>query len=397
MVKISKRIAQVGESQTLATSAKVKQLKAEGKDIISLTVGEPDFDTPAYVKEAVISAIQGNLVNHYTPAAGILPLRQAIIDFYQKNEGIDYSLNQVIVTEGAKNALYSLFQVILDPGDEVIIPAPFWVSYTEQVKLAGGKNIIINSKQENEFKLTVEELEKGRTDKTVALIINSPNNPTGSIYSKEELKEIGDWAIKHDILIVADEIYAKLCYNGNEAVSIASISEDIKNQTIIINGVSKTYAMTGWRIGYALGNEEIIGKMIILANHSTSNPAHVSQHAALAAIGDEQGFISNMQETFERRLNHVYPLLETIPGFNLTKPKGAFYVFADVKEAARQTGYETVADFALAMIEEAGVAVVSGDGFGYPGHIRISYTQEEAVLTEAVNRIKSFIEKKTRE
>ena len=397
MVKISKRIAQVGESQTLATSAKVKQLKADGKDIISLTVGEPDFDTPENVKQAVISAIQNDLVNHYTPAAGILPLRQAIVDFYQKEEAITYSLDQVIVTEGAKNALYSLFQVILDPGDEVIIPGPFWVSYTEQVKLAGGKNVIINATQENEFKLTVEELEKGRTDKTVALILNSPNNPTGSIYSKEELEEIGNWAVQHDILLVADEIYSKLCYNGNKAVSIASISDAIKKQTIIINGVSKTYAMTGWRIGYALGDEEIIGKMIILANHSTSNPAHVSQHAALAAISEDQGFISNMQKIFEKRLNHVYPLLETIPGFKLTKPKGAFYVFVDASEAATQTGYATVADFALAMIEEAGVAVVSGDGFGYPDYIRISYTQEETVLTEAVNRIKAFIEKKTRE
>ncbi|MDE1549072.1 pyridoxal phosphate-dependent aminotransferase [Jeotgalibaca caeni] len=397
MVKISKRIAQVAESPTLATSAKVKELKAQGHDIISLTVGEPDFETPKQIRDAAIEAISQNKVNHYTPAAGILPLRQAIVDYYQKYEGLDYQINQVIVTEGAKNALYSLFQVLLDEGDEVMILAPYWVSYTEQVKLAGGVNVIIEAEMENQFKVTVDELEKHRTDKTVAIVLNSPNNPTGSIYSKEELTAIGNWAVEHDIVIVADEIYAKLCYNGNEAVSIASLSEEIKKQTIIINGVSKTYAMTGWRIGYALGNKEVIGKMIDLANHSTSNPAGPSQYAALAALEGEQDFVEKMRQTYEKRLSHFFPLLESIPGFRVLKPQGAFYVFAHVKEAAEQTGYQSVSDFSLAMIEEAKVAVVSGDGFGFPDYVRISYTQDEETLTEAVNRIKAFIEKKTKE
>lgn len=397
MVKISQRMLQVEESPTLATAAKVGELKAKGQDIISLTVGEPDFNTPAFIRHAAVKAIEDNLANRYTPTAGILPLRKAIVEYYQKYEQLAYEANQVIVTEGAKNALYTLFQVILDPGDEVIIPAPYWVSYTEQVKLAGGKNVIVSASEENHFKVTVEELEAARTDRTIAIVLNSPSNPTGSIYNADELEAIGNWAVEHDILIVADEIYSKLCYNGNKAISIASLSEAIKQQTFIINGVSKTYAMTGWRIGYAIGNQDVIAKMIELSSHSTSNPAGVSQYAALAAISAEQDFVEDMRQTFENRLNHVYPLLESIPGIKVRKPQGAFYVFANAKEAATMTGYDTVADFSLALIEKANVAVVSGDGFGFPDYIRISYTHSEDVLTEAVKRIKTFIEQNTKE
>lgn len=397
MFKISQRMQQVQESPTLATSAKVKALKSQGRDIINLTVGEPDFETPIVVRDAAIAAIQENLVNHYTPTAGILPLREAIVAFYQEQEGLHYEVEQVIVTEGAKNALYSLFQVILDPGDEVIVPAPYWVSYTEQVKLAGGNNVIVEASADHQFKLTAENLEKARTNRTVAIVLNSPSNPTGAIYTKEELEAIGNWAVKHEILIVADEIYSKLCYNGNVAISIASLSDEIKKHTIIINGVSKTYAMTGWRIGYALGDKEIISKMIELASHSTSNPAGPSQYAALAALTDGGDFVNEMQQTYEKRLNYLFPLLEEIPGFQVQKPQGAFYVFANAKEAATQTGYDSVSDFALALIEEANVAVVSGDGFGAADYIRISYTHPEEILTEAVSRIKNFIDKKTKE
>ena len=393
MVQISNRMSSIAESPTLATSAKVKEMKAEGKDIISLTVGESDFETPKPIREAAIKAIQENKVNHYTATSGILSLKQAIIDYHKKNDGIDYQLNEVLVSGGAKNALFTLFQVILNPGDEVIIPAPYWVSYTEQVKLAGGENIIVDTLPENEFKVSVEMLEKNRTDRTVALILNSPNNPTGMIYSKDELTKIGGWAVKHNILIISDEIYYRLCYHQQKAVSIASISNAIKNQSIIINGVSKSYAMTGWRIGYALGSKEIISKMTELSSHSTSNPAAVSQYAALAAYTGRQDFVEEMRKEYESRLDYFFPLITSIPGFKAVKPQGAFYIFANVKEAAEITGYSSVTEFATALLEEAYVAVVDGEGFGFPEYIRISYTVDKETLSEAIRRIKQFVEK----
>lgn len=393
MVKISNRMLQVEESPTLGISNKVKELKAQGENIISLTVGEPDFETPQHIRDAAIEAIQLNKTNHYVATSGILPLRQAIVDYHKKHDGIVYDTSEVIVTTGAKDALYGLFQTIIDPGDEVLVPAPYWVSYTEQVKLAGGVNVIINSAPERGFKVSVDDLEASRTEKTVALILNSPNNPSGMIYENEELEAIGNWAIEHDITIVSDEIYYNLCYNGNKAGSIASISEAIKNQTIVINGVSKSYAMTGWRIGYALGNKAVISKMTEFASHS-ANPAAVSQYAALAALNGPQDVIEEMRQKFENRLNHFYPLLESVPGFRLVKPQGAFYIFAEVKEAAKMTGYDTVSDFALALLEEAKVAVVGGDGFGFPDYIRISYTLNEEALTEAAKRIQEFMTSK---
>lgn len=394
MVRISKKMSLLAESSTLATSAKVKEMKADGTDIINLTVGEPDFETPKNIRTAAIQAIQENKVNHYTPSAGIITLRQAIIDYHKKIDKIQYNLNQVMVSDGAKHALYTLFQVILDPEDEVIIPSPYWVSYTEQVKLAGGKNILIAGVPENNFKISLEMLEKHRTDRTVAIILNSPNNPTGAIYTEEELREIGNWAVEHNILIVSDEIYYRLCYHQQEAVSIASLSEEIKNQTIIINGVSKSYAMTGWRIGYAMGNQEVIGKMIQLASHSTSNPASVSQYAALEALTGDQSFVKEMREEFEKRLDYFFPLIESVPGFKATKPQGAFYIFVNAKETARMTGYASVSDFARGLLEEGHVAVVGGDGFGFPDYIRISYTINKENLTEAIKRIKQFVQMK---
>lgn len=392
MVKISERMKKISESPTLATSAKVNVMKAKGLDIINLSVGEPDFDTHSSILNAASEAIQSNKANHYTPTAGILPLRQAIVDYHKKYDGVSYEPNQVIVTEGAKNALYTLFQVILNTGDEVIVPAPYWVSYTEQVKLADGVNVIVDASPENEFKVTLAQLESHRTDRTVAIILNSPSNPTGTIYTPEELKEIGEWAVANNILIIADEIYYRLVYNGNTAISIASLSEEIKNQTVIINGVSKTYAMTGWRIGYAIGNVEIINKMVELSSHSTSNPAGPSQYGALAAFSGPQDFVEDMRKVYEERLNFFFPLVQSIPGFKVTKSKGAFYLFPNVKEAAEMTGFSEVKDFTLALIEEAHVALVSGDGFGYPDYARISYTVSNDLLAEAVDRIKKFIE-----
>lgn len=395
MIKIADRAAAVGESPTLATSAKVKAMKAKGMDIINLTVGEPDFDTPGFIREAAIEAIRANKADHYTPTAGIPELRQAIVDYLKNQDGVEYTSGQIIVTDGAKHALYTLFQVIVNPGDEVLIPAPYWVSYTEQVRLAGGVDVIVPGNEENRFKVTVADLEKARTARTVALIMNIPSNPSGVVYTREEMLAIGEWAVEHDILLVSDEIYNRLTYNGARAYSFPSLSESIKQQTILVSGVSKTYAMTGWRVGYAAGPSPIISKMIEVASHSTSNPAAPSQYAALAALQADQSFVEGMRKELEERLNFFYPLLAEVPGIKVLKSDGAFYLFADMSEAARRTGYANVQEFALALIEEAQVAVVSGEGFGMPDYARFSYTVSKESLQEAVERIKAFIEKKT--
>ena len=380
---------------TLAAAAKAKALKAQGKDILSLTVGEPDFATPENIQEVAVQAIRNGKASYYTPSAGIPELRQAIVDYIKEYYGITYEPSQTIVTDGAKFALYALFQTILDPEDEVIIPVPYWVSYGEQVKLAEGRPVFVKGEENNGFKITVSQLEASRTPKTKALIINSPSNPTGMIYDQKELQAIGEWAVKHDILIVADDIYGRLVYNGNEFTPIATISEAIRKQTIIINGVSKTYAMTGWRIGYALGNQEIIDGMIAIASQSTSNSTAVSQYAAIEALTGEQDPVEEMRLAFEERLNILYPLVSNLPGVTLNKPQGAFYLFPNVKETLAMCGYENVTKWVEDLLEETGVALVTGEGFGAPENVRLSYATDLGTLEEAVRRIAQFIESKS--
>lgn len=394
-MKLSKRVQQLEPSVTLAAAAKAKALKAQGKDILSLTVGEPDFATPENIQEVAVQAIRNGKASYYTPSAGIPELRQAIVDYIKEYYGITYEPSQTIVTDGAKFALYALFQTILDPEDEVIIPVPYWVSYGEQVKLAEGRPVFVKGEENNEFKITVSQLEASRTLKTKALIINSPSNPTGMIYDQKELQAIGEWAVKHDILIVADDIYGRLVYNGNEFTPIATISEAIRKQTIIINGVSKTYAMTGWRIGYALGNQEIIDGMIAIASQSTSNSTAVSQYAAIEALTGEQDPVEEMRVAFEERLNILYPLVSNLPGVTLNKPQGAFYLFPNVKETLAMCGYENVTKWVEDLLEETGVALVTGEGFGAPENVRLSYATDLGTLEEAVRRIAQFIESKS--
>ncbi len=394
-MELSKRTKRLEPSVTLAAAAKAKALKAKGRDVLSLTVGEPDFATPENIQEAAIEAIRNGKASYYTPTAGIPELRQAIVDYLKKNDGLVYESSQTVVTDGAKFALYTLFQTILDPQDEVIVPVPYWVSYGEQVKLAEGLPVFVKGKESNNWKVTVEQLEQARSGKTKAVIINSPSNPTGMIYSKNELQAIGEWAVKNDILIVADDIYGRLVYNGNEFTPIATISEAIKNQTIIINGVSKTYAMTGWRIGYAVGNPEIINGMIAVASQSTSNPTAVSQYAAVEALKGEQDTVEEMRNAFEERLNTLYPLVAELPGVSLEKPQGAFYLFPNVKETLRMCKYENVTQWVEDLLEETGVALVTGEGFGAPENVRMSYATDRATLEEAVRRIKQFIESKS--
>ncbi|HHZ8025554.1 TPA: pyridoxal phosphate-dependent aminotransferase [Enterococcus faecalis] len=393
-MNVSNRAQQLTPSVTLAAAAKAKALKAKGVDVLSLTVGEPDFVTPKNIQKAAIASIEDGRASYYTPSGGIPELKQAIVSYVEREYQLRYQPKQVIVTDGAKYALYLLFQAILNVGDEVIIPVPYWVSYGEQVKLAEGKPVFVSSTQEQSFKVSVAQLEAVRTDKTKAIILNSPSNPTGVIYKEEELRQIGEWAVAHNILIIADDIYGRLVYNGHRFTPIATISEAIRQQTIIINGVSKTYAMTGWRIGFAVGNEKIIQAMTQLASQSTSNPVAVSQYAAIEALTGEQSVVEDMRQAFEKRLNHIYPKVAALPGVSLIKPEGAFYLFPNVKKTLEICGYDNVTNWVEDLLQEAHVALVTGEGFGAPEHVRMSYATDLMTLEKAIERMNDFIEKK---
>ncbi|MEX1450950.1 pyridoxal phosphate-dependent aminotransferase [Enterococcus sp. GC34] len=393
-MNVSNRAQQLTPSVTLAAAAKAKALKAKGVDVLSLTVGEPDFVTPKNIQKAAIASIEDGRASYYTPSGGIPELKQAIVSYVEREYQLRYQPKQVIVTDGAKYALYLLFQAILNVGDEVIIPVPYWVSYGEQVKLAEGKPVFVSSTQEQSFKVSVAQLEAVRTDKTKAIILNSPSNPTGVIYTEEELRQIGEWAVAHNILIIADDIYGRLVYNGHRFTPIATISEAIRQQTIIINGVSKTYAMTGWRIGFAVGDEKIIQAMTQLASQSTSNPVAVSQYAAIEALTGEQSTVEDMRQAFEKRLNHIYPKVAALPGVSLIKPEGAFYLFPNVKKTLEICGYDNVTNWVEDLLQEAHVALVTGEGFGAPEHVRMSYTTDLMTLEKAIERMNDFIEKK---
>lgn len=392
---ISKRAQKLEPSVTLAAAAKANALKACGKDILSLTVGEPDFTTPKNIQQAAIQAIESGKANYYTPSAGIKELREAVVQHIETYYQLNFQANNVIITDGAKFALYLLFQAVLNPKDEVIIPVPYWVSYGEQVKLAEGVPVFIPCAQENEFKVTVAQLEAAKTAKTKLLILNSPSNPTGMIYSEAELRNIGEWAVANNVLIVSDDIYGRLVYNGAVFTPMASLSPAIQKQTMIINGVSKSYAMTGWRIGYAVGDETIISAMNDIASQSTSNPTAVSQYAALEALRGEQDTVESMRQAFEARLNEIYPIFAALPGFKLEKPHGAFYLFPNIKETLTMCGYSDVTKWVDDLLSEGEVALVTGAGFGAPENVRISYATDLETLKEAAKRIRAFIEKKT--
>lgn len=389
-MKLAKRVSALTPSSTLAITAKAKELKAAGHDVIGLGAGEPDFNTPQHILEASVKAMNEGQTK-YTPAGGLMPLKDAIIEKFNRDQSLTYKPSEVIVCSGAKHALYTLFQVILDEGDEVIIPTPYWVSYPEQVKLAEGTPVYVEGSENNEFKITPAQLESVITNKTKAVILNSPSNPTGMIYTREELEALGEVCLKHDVLIVSDEIYEKLVYDGAEHVSIAELSPALKEQTIIINGVSKSHSMTGWRIGYAAGNETIIKAMTNLASHSTSNPTSIAQYATIAAYNGTQEPVEMMRKAFEERLNVMHKQLNDIPGFSCLKPQGAFYLFPNAIEAARLTGFETVDAWVEAILEEEKVALVPGSGFGSPENVRLSYATSLELLEKAVARIASFM------
>lgn len=392
MKKLSDFVSNIEESVTLAAAKRAKDLASQGKNIIDLTLGQPDFSTPELIGEAAIDSIHSGKASFYTQASGLPELKSAVRNYWDKYYGYAIEDKEILVTTGAKFALYAFFQSVLDKGDEVIIPAPYWVSYVDQVKMSGGQPVVVSTLQENDFKITVEQLEAVKTEKTKVLLLNSPSNPTGMIYSKEELLALGNWAVANDLLILADDIYHRLVYNKSEFTAISSLSEKIRQRTIVINGVSKTFAMTGWRIGLAVGDSEIIAAMTKIAGQTTSNPSTVAQYAAIEAFNSDEAAVEKMRTAFESRLNLIHPMINKIPGFEAIKPNGAFYLFPKVEKAMALKGYDNVTDFATVILEETGVALVTGEGFGSPVHVRLSYATDLESLTEAVKRLQIWME-----
>jgi aspartate/methionine/tyrosine aminotransferase len=387
---ISEKVNQIGASPTLRISAKAKAMRAEGIDIVDLSVGEPDFPSPENAKNAGIRAIQQNLTK-YTENEGIPALKKAVIGRMKEDYGLSYELNEVIVSPGAKASLFLIFQALLDEGEEIIIPAPYWVSYPMAVLLAKGKPVIIPTKEENGFRLTPEELKAAINPSTKALILNNPSNPTGAAYTKAQLEALAEVIRGEDIFVIADEIYGKLIFDDFEFRSFASLGEDIKKKTVVVNGVSKSYSMTGWRIGYALGPAEIINGMAKIQSHSTSNPCSISQYASLDALNGPQHEVSRMAAEFQRRRNYCLMRLNAIPGISCFKPQGAFYLFPNFsnyynKEA---NGIQIRNSYGLAyyLLKEARVAIVPGDSFGADSYIRLSYATSMENLEKGMDRI----------
>jgi aspartate aminotransferase len=385
---ISKRIAKIAPSPTLFITAKAKALKKNGVDVISLSAGEPDFDTPDYIKKAAIKALADGQTK-YTPTSGILELKNAICEKLWEDNNLKYSAEEILVSVGAKQCLYNIIQALINPNDEVLIPPPFWASYVEMVKLAGGKAIFPKTKN---FKIDLAEFSKFITPKTKLLILNSPGNPAGAVYEKNELEKIAGLCVKNNIFVLSDEIYEKLVYKKNH-ISIASLGEKIKNLTFVVNGFSKSYSMTGWRIGYAAGNKEIIKAATNLQDHSTSNATSISQYAALEALvnkSQSKKFIDKMKKEFEKRRDYIVARLSAIKGVSINKPDGAFYVFPDVSKFY-SGNIKNSADFSEILLEKAHVAVIPGSAFGDDRCIRLSFAAGMKDIEKGMNRFENFV------
>jgi aspartate aminotransferase len=391
---IAKRAQAIKPSPTLATAAKAKAMKAQGIDVVDFGVGEPDFDTPENVKEAGIRAIQTGFTK-YTPAGGTDELKDAIIDKLRNDNGLQYEKAQVLVSCGAKHSLYNIAEALFDPGDEIIIPSPYWVSYPDQVLLNDAAPVIVQTTEEEGFKISAKKLAKAITKKTKALILNSPSNPTGLAYDKKTIEEIAVLAVKHNIYVISDEIYEKLIYDGFTHTSIASLGPEIKNLTLVVNGVSKSHAMTGWRIGYAAGPRDVITAMANIQSQSTSNPASISQKAAVEALRGPQDFIRTMNAEFDKRRRYMVDRLNKIAGMSCVMPVGAFYAFPRVSalygKSAKWGKIKNSADLANYLLEEAKVALVSGDAFGADSYIRLSYATSMANIQKGVDRIEKAV------
>uniref|UniRef100_A0A7C4AJD2 Aminotransferase n=1 Tax=Thermodesulfovibrio aggregans TaxID=86166 RepID=A0A7C4AJD2_9BACT len=392
---IAERARKVKSSPTLAVDSRAKQLRAKGMDVVNFGVGEPDFDTPEHIKEAAIKAIRDGFTK-YTPVGGIDELKEAIIEKLERDNGLLYSKENIIVSCGAKHSLYNIAQALFGPEDEVIIPAPYWVSYPDQVLLNDAKPVIVDTREEDDFMLRAEALKEKITPKTKAVILNSPSNPTGFIYTEKTLKEIAEIALKNNFYIISDEIYEKLIYDGERHISIASLSEEIKNKTIVVNGLSKSYAMTGWRIGYAAGPADIIKAMTKVQSQSTSNPTSIAQKAAVAALRGPQECVEQMRQEFEKRRNYLIRELNSISGVSCKMPKGAFYAFPTVKDIfgkkADNVQINSSMDLSIYLLEKAMVALVPGSAFGAEGYVRISYATSMENLSKGIERIRNALE-----
>ncbi len=395
-ISISKKVHLISSSPTLAITAKAKQMKQEGIDVIGFGAGEPDFDTPIYIKEAAKKAIDSGFTK-YTPASGMKELKEAICKKFKNDNNLDYSPEEILVSCGAKHSIFNAILTLCDEGNEVILPSPYWVSYPEMIKVAGAKPVILKTTQENNFRITPQQLQEAITSKTKLLILNSPSNPTGMVYTKDELLIISSILTEKGIFCISDEIYEKIIYDGQEHVSIASLGSPIKRLTIVVNGVSKSHSMTGWRIGYAAGPKEIIQAMSNLQSHSTSNPTSISQKAALAALEGPQEPLFNMVAEFVKRRDYLVERLNAIKGISCLKPQGAFYVFLDVWQIIGRTFKEqTIKDsvfLAEILLDEANVAVVPGLAFGADEYLRLSYATSMENISKGLQRIEELINK----
>ncbi len=393
-MKLAKRTLNISPSPTLAIDGKAKKMQQEGIDVISFGVGEPDFDTPENVKEAGIKAIKDGFTK-YTAVAGIEGLKKAIIDKLAKENGLEFQSNQIVVSAGAKHSLYNAMLVLCDEGDEVILPAPYWVSYIEQIKMAGGIPKVVETKEENNFRLTPEQLEAASTNKTSLLILNSPSNPTGAVYTANELKALAKIIKKHKLTVISDEIYEKLLYDGLTHVSIAAVDPEIKDQVVVVNGLSKAYSMTGWRIGYAAAPANVAKAMADLQSHSTSNPTSIAQKAAIEALEGTQEPVEQMRLEFVKRRDYMYERLNNMPGITSTKPGGAFYLFPNVSNYyGKKYKGQTIAnstDFAEILLTAGKIAVVPGVAFGSENNIRLSYAASMETIEEGLNRMEQVL------
>lgn len=390
---ISKKAQGITPSPTLTIDAKYKSMVADGVDAVGFGCGEPDFDTPQYIKDAAIAAMLAGQTK-YTPAAGTMALRKAVAAKFLRENGISYEPTQIVISNGAKHSLMNTFLVLLNPGDEVIIPAPCWVSYPEMVKLADGVPVTVETAEENDFKASVKDFEKVLSPKTKAIVINSPSNPTGMVYTEAELSEIADFAVKNDLYVISDEVYEHLIYEGKH-ISIASLGEEIKKRTITINGVSKTYAMTGWRIGFAAADEKIAKAMASIQSHGASNPNSIAQAAAVAALSGGLSEVESMRAEFEKRRDYLTNAINEIDGVSCRKPQGAFYIMMNIDgvlgKAYNGERIESADDFARLFLEAEKVAIVPGTGFGAPNYVRWSYAVDMEHIKKGVERLKTFL------
>ena len=395
MISISDKSKQVTPSSTLALTAKINAMVAGGLDVVKFGAGEPDFDTPDHIKSAAVEALNQGFTK-YTPVAGITELREAIVDKFERDNGLSYEANQVIVSCGAKHTIYNILQAICNPGDEVIFAAPYWVSYIEMVKLADATPIVINTTPDQNFALTPDQIKSAVTEKTKAIIICSPSNPTGTTYSTESLQMIAELAVEHQFYLISDEIYEALLYDGAKHRSLASFGDAVKSLTFVVNGVSKAYSMTGWRIGYTAGPEDAIKAMSKIQSHSTSNPTSIAQKAALAAINGSQEPVVEMVKAFQKRRDLICQRLDVIDGVEYVRPQGAFYIFPDFSAHYGRTinghSINSSQELATYFLDEAKVGAVPGDGFGADNHMRFSFATSEIEINRGLDRIQKALE-----